>query len=196
MRERKAYQWRIQKGAQPVRPPPPVQGPKTNKINYISDEIWSRMRYLRPHISIFSGEACLRTPLEHISVSCGVYKFLQKSAPPPPSVCQFLYPPLPTMSCTYINDCVEAEPPMSCNVRPRIYTTITEIDECVETAPGEPPMICNFLSCNIYTMITNIDKCVGQNRQCHVKSVPIIYTMIYLQCHVMNTSILYHDYRY
>ena len=30
------------------------------------------------------GEACPRTPREHRSASCGVCKFLQKSAPPPP----------------------------------------------------------------------------------------------------------------
>ena len=34
-------------------------------------------------MSKFSGRACPRTPLEHISASCGVQKFLQKIAAPP-----------------------------------------------------------------------------------------------------------------
>ena len=41
------------------------------------------MRHLGPQISKFSWGACPGTPLDHMSARRGVYKFFQKSAPPP-----------------------------------------------------------------------------------------------------------------
>ena len=71
-------------GGRSRRPPPPRSESQKQKNEHVSAEIWSRMRRLRPHILKFSRGACPRTPLEHISVSYGVYKFIlaKISAPP------------------------------------------------------------------------------------------------------------------
>ena len=68
-------------GAQPARePPPPVQGVQTKKTTIF-----------RPK---FGLECVIWGLRQHISASCGVYKFLQKSAhnpPPPPRLDPPLY---------------------------------------------------------------------------------------------------------
>ena len=62
-----------------------VQGPKKQKLptkfrpKYgLECVIWG-LKFPK-----FSGGACPRTSLEHKSASCVMYKFLQKSPPPPP----------------------------------------------------------------------------------------------------------------
>ena len=45
------------------------EGERKQKNGQISAEIWSKMRHLRHQISQFTGRACPRTPLDHISAS-------------------------------------------------------------------------------------------------------------------------------
>ena len=67
-------------------PPPPVQGSKNKNTTRFRPKYGLECLIWGFRFQIFSEGACPRNPLENISVSCGVYKFLQKSASPPPSV--------------------------------------------------------------------------------------------------------------